>query len=114
MSYLRTKLVLASRIGDLLGPIEGPTVGPNHSALRQQAALAVSLGLTGKLCLDEKQTVVINENICPTESEFALAQEFFEDFFAAGGMVRDGSDPPRIKRAEKILNSARALGVLEN
>lgn len=114
MSYPRTKLVLASRIGDLPGPIDGPTVGPNHSALRQQATLAVSLGLTGKLCLDEKQTVVINETICPTESDIVWAQEFFEDFLASGGMVRDGSDPPRIKRAEKILNLARALGVLQD
>jgi hypothetical protein len=28
-------------------------------------------------------------------------------------MIRDGSDPPRLKRAEKILNLAKALGVLE-
>ena len=48
MSYPRTKLVLASRIGDLPGPIDGPTVGPNHSVLRQQAALAVgAAGLLG-------------------------------------------------------------------
>ena len=114
MSYPRTKLVLASRIGDLPGPIDGPTVGPNHSALRQQAALAVTLGLTGKLCLDEKQTVVINETICPTESDIVWAQEFYADFAASGGMIRDGSDPPRLKRAEKILSLARALGVLED
>ena len=113
MSYPRTKLVLASRIGNLPGPIDGPTVGPNHAALRQQAALAVSLGLTGKLCLDEKQTVVINETICPTESDIVWAQEFFEDFENSGGVVRDGSDPPRLKRAEKILGLASQLGMLD-
>ena len=113
MSYPRTKLVLASRIGNLPGPIDGPTVGPNHSALRQQATLAVSLGLTGKLCLDERQTVVINETICPTESDIVWAQEFVADFETSGGVVRDGSDPPRLKRAEKILNLAEALGMLE-
>ena len=114
MSYPRTKLVLASRIGNLPGPIDGPTVGPNHSALRQQATLAVSLGLTGKLCLDERQTVVINETICPTESDIVWAREFVAGFEAAGGVVRDGSDPPRLKRAEKILNLAHALGMLDN
>ena len=113
MSYPRTKLVLASRIGDLPGPIDGPTVGPNHAVLRQQATLAVSLGLTGKLCLDERQTVVINETICPTESDIVWAQEFVADFETYGGVVRDGSDPPRLKRAEKILNLASALGMLE-
>lgn len=112
MSYPRTRLVLASRIGDLPGPIDGPTVGPNHAALRQQASLAVSLGLTGKLCLDERQTVVINESICPTESDIVWAQEFLADFESAGGVIRDGSDPPRLKRAEKILNLASALGIL--
>lgn len=114
MSYPRTKLVLASRIGNLPGPIDGPTVGPNHAALRQQAALAVSLGLTGKLCLDEKQTVVINETICPTESDIVWAQEFRAEFEASGGVVRDGSDPPRLKRAEKILNLAVELGMLDH
>ena len=112
MSYPRTRLVIASRIGDLPGPIDGPTVGPNHASLRQQAALAVSLGLTGKLCLDEKQTVVINETICPTESDIVWAQEFIEDFENSGGVVRDGSDPPRLKRAEKILGLATQLGML--
>jgi citrate lyase subunit beta / citryl-CoA lyase len=113
MSYPRSRLVIASRIGDLPGPIDGPTVGPNHAALKQQASLAVSLGLTGKLCLDEKQTVVINETICPTESDVVWAEEFLADFGAAGGVVRDGSDPPRLKRAEKILGLARQLGMLD-
>jgi citrate lyase subunit beta / citryl-CoA lyase len=113
MSYPRSRLVVASRIGNLPGPIDGPTVGPNHGQLRQQASLAVSLGLTGKLCLDEKQTVVINDTICPATSDIVWAQEFMADFKAAGSMVRDGSDPPRLKRAEKILNLATSLGVLE-
>lgn len=112
MSYPRSRLVVASRIGDLPGPIDGPTVGPNHATLRQQATLAVSLGLTGKLCLDEKQTVVINETICPTESDIVWAQEFLADFEGAGSVVRDGSDPPRMKRAEKILRLAREFGIL--
>ncbi len=114
MSYPRSRLVVASRIGNLPGPIDGPTVGPNHATLRQQAALAVSLGLTGKLCLDEKQTVVINETICPTESDIVWAQEFLADFESAGSVVRDGSDPPRKKRAEKILKLAQEFGIIDS
>jgi citrate lyase subunit beta / citryl-CoA lyase len=113
MSYPRSRLVVASRIGDLPGPIDGPTVGPNHGVLRQQSGLAVTLGLTGKLCLDEKQTVVINDSICPTTSDIVWANEFLEDFNASGGVVRDGSDPPRLKRAEKILSLAGAFGLLD-
>jgi citrate lyase subunit beta / citryl-CoA lyase len=112
MSYPRSRLVVASRIGNLPGPIDGPTVGPNHGLLRQQSSLAVSLGLTGKLCLDEKQTVVINDTICPTTSDVVWAQEFLEEFQASGGVVRDGSDPPRIVRAQKILNLAGAFGLV--
>lgn len=111
MSYPRTRLVVASRIGDLPGPIDGPTVGSNHGQIRQQAGLAVTLGLTGKLCLDEKQTVVINETICPTTSDIVWANEFMQDFHTSGGVIRDGSDPPRIKRAEKILTLAKDLGI---
>lgn len=113
MSYPRSRLVVASRIGDLPGPIDGPTVGPNHGLLRQQSGLAVSLGLTGKLCLDEKQTAVINDTIRPTTSDIIWANEFMEDFNASGGVVRDGSDPPRLKRAEKIINLAKSLGILD-
>jgi citrate lyase subunit beta / citryl-CoA lyase len=112
MSYPRSRLVVASRIGNLPGPIDGPTVGPNHGLLRQQSSLAVSLGLTGKLCLDEKQTVVINDTICPTSSDVVWAQEFLAEFEASGGVVRDGSDPPRIVRAQKILNLASAFGMV--
>ncbi|MFM1950346.1 MAG: hypothetical protein RL418_33 [Actinomycetota bacterium] len=111
MSYPRSRLVVASRIGNLPGPIDGPTVGPNHGLLRQQSTLSVSLGLTGKLCLDEKQTVVINDTICPAASDVVWAEEFLADFEAAGGVVRDGSDPPRLKRAEKILTLANAFGI---
>lgn len=114
MSYPRSRLVVASRIGNLPGPIDGPTVGPNHASLRQQANLAVSLGLTGKLCLDEKQTVVINETICPTESDIVWAREFLADFEGAGSVVRDGSDPPRKKRAEKILKLAHEFGIIDS
>ena len=55
MAYPRSRLVVASRIGDLPGPIDGPTVSNNHQVLRDQSAMTVSLGLTGKLCLDPGQ-----------------------------------------------------------
>lgn len=114
MSYPRSRLVVASRIGNLPGPIDGPTVGPNHAFLRQQSTLAVSMGLTGKLCLDEKQTVVVNETICPTESDLVWAREFLADFEGAGSVVRDGSDPPRKKRAEKVLKLAHEFGIIDS
>jgi len=111
MAYPRSRLVVASRIGGLPGPIDGPTVGSNHGVLREQAAITVALGLTGKLCLEREQIPVINEAISPAKSDVAWARDFLADFRARGCVIRDGSDRPRLGRAEKIERLARAFGV---
>ncbi len=111
MLYPRSRLVVASRIGNLPGPIDGPTVSSSHPVLREQSAVAVALGLTGKLCLDVEQLPVINEVISPTQSDVTWARDFLTDFDARGRVVRDGSDPPRLGRAQKIDKLARAFGV---
>lgn len=111
MAYPRSKLVVASRVGDLPGPIDGPTVGSSHPILREQSQVAVSLGLTGKLCLDTEQLPVINEVISPTPTDVAWAQDFLDDFEARGKVIRDGSDLPRLGRAQKIQRLAQAFGV---
>jgi citrate lyase subunit beta/citryl-CoA lyase len=111
MAYPRSRLVVASRIGDLPGPIDGPTVGSAHSVLREQSQLAVALGLTGKLCLDVAQLAVINETISPTRSDVTWARDFLADFEARGRVIRDGSDPPRLGRAQKIVRLADAFGI---
>ncbi|MDH6180234.1 citrate lyase subunit beta/citryl-CoA lyase [Microbacteriaceae bacterium SG_E_30_P1] len=111
MAYPRSRLVVASRVGGLPGPIDGPTVGTNHPVLREQSSVAVALGMTGKLCLDIDQLPIINEVISPTRSDVAWAREFLADFEARGRVIRDGSDLPRLGRAEKIERLARAFGV---
>ncbi|MGV8858770.1 HpcH/HpaI aldolase/citrate lyase family protein [Rhodoglobus sp.] len=111
MAYPRSRLVIASRVGNLPGPIDGPTVGTNHPVLREQGSMAVALGMTGKLCLDLEQLPIINEVISPTRSDVAWAREFLEDFEARGRVIRDGSDLPRLGRAQKIDKLARAFGV---
>jgi citrate lyase subunit beta/citryl-CoA lyase len=111
MAYPRSRLVVASRIGGLPGPIDGPTVGRQHAVLREQAQVAVSLGLTGKLALDVEQLPVINEVISPTSSDVAWARDFLAEFEERGRVIRDGSDLPRLGRAQKIENLARAFGV---
>jgi len=39
------------------------------------------------------------------------ATDFMDDFKARGGVIRDGSDLPRLGRAEKIMKLAVAYGV---
>lgn len=111
MAYPRSRLVISSRVGGLPGPIDGPTVGHSHPVLREQAQVAVSLGMTGKLCLDTEQLPIINEVISPTRSDVAWARDFLADFEAGGRVIRDGSDLPRLGRAQKIDRLARAFGV---
>ena len=111
MAYPRSRLVVASRVGELPGPIDGPTVGTAHAILREQSQIAVSLGLTGKLCLDTDQLPVINEVISPTPTDVAWAQDFLDDFESRGRVIRDGSDLPRLGRAQKIQRLAAAFGV---
>ena len=114
MAYPRSRLVVASRVGNLPGPIDGPTVGTSHPVLREQGEVAVALGMTGKLCLDVDQLPIINEVISPTRSDVAWARDFLADFEARGRVIRDGSDLPRLGRAEKIDRLARAFGVEPN
>lgn len=111
MAYPRAKLVVASRVGGLPGPIDGPTVGTSHPILREQTDVTVAMGMTGKLCLAMDQTPVINEVISPTPTDTAWALDFLADFAARGGVIRDGSDLPRLGRARKIKHLADAFGV---
>ncbi|WP_459643102.1 HpcH/HpaI aldolase/citrate lyase family protein [Kineococcus sp. NUM-3379] len=111
MAYPRSRLVTASRIGGLPGPVDGPTVGGGMPELREQTAVAVSLGMTGKLCLDPAHAPVVNEAMSPTGTDVAWALDVLAEFEASGGLVRDGSDLPRIGRARRIRELAEALGV---
>lgn len=112
MAYPRARLVVSSRVGGLPGPIDGPTVGSSHPILREQSAITVSMGMTGKLCLQAEQTPVVNEVISPTRTDVEWAHEFLADFDARGRIVRDGSDLPRLGRARKIMQLAEAFDVL--
>lgn len=111
MAYPRARLVVASRCGDLPGPIDGPTVGTSHPTLREQSAITVAMGMTGKLCLSPDQTPVVNEVISPTRTDVDWAHSFLADFDARGRIVRDGSDLPRLGRARKIMQLAEAFQV---
>ena len=112
MAYPRTRLVLASRIGGLPGPIDGPTVASTHPVLREQAADGVALGMTGKLCLDSEQPAVINESMSPTPADVAWALDFLAEFEADGRVIRDGSDKPRLARAETIKRRAELFRIV--
>ena len=111
MAYPRARLVVASRVGGLPGPIDGPTVGESHPVLREQSGVTVMMGMTGKLCLSADQAPVVNEVISPMRTDVTWAYDFLADFRARGEVIRDGSDLPRLGRARKIVTLAEAFDV---
>lgn len=106
MAYPRSRLVVASRIGGLTGPVDQPTVSTQHATVREHCADAVALGMTGKLCLDREQPALINEEMSPSAADVAWAFDFLAAFEAEGGVIKDGSYKPRIARANVIKERA--------
>lgn len=110
LAYARSKLVVASRVGQLPGPIDGPTVGALGEDLLAACKVTASMGMTGKLCLLLEAADTINKGLSPSESEIKWAHELL-DAHAAGAVVGDGSYLPRLARAEKISALADSYGL---
>ncbi|KQR52337.1 aldolase [Leifsonia sp. Leaf336] len=114
LAYPRSRLVVASRVGSLPGPIDGPSVVDGVPIVTEQSRSASALGLTGRLCLREAQVAIVNEVMAPSAEEVSWASDFLEEFDACGRVVRDGSDLPRLGRAERILELDRAFSSAPN
>ncbi|MCC3289857.1 MULTISPECIES: CoA ester lyase [unclassified Arthrobacter] len=110
LAYARSKLVVASRVGQLPGPIDGPTVGALGEKLLDACKVTQSMGMTGKLCLMPEATDFINQGLSPSGSEITWAHELLEAH-AAGAVVGDGSYLPRLARAQKISSLADSYGL---
>jgi citrate lyase subunit beta/citryl-CoA lyase len=110
LAYARAKLVVASRVGQLPGPIDGPTVGALGNELLDACKVTASMGMTGKLCLRPEAADTINKGLSPSESEIQWAHELL-DAHASGAVVGDGSYLPRLARAQKISSLADSYGL---
>ncbi|HYB37835.1 MAG TPA: CoA ester lyase [Mycobacterium sp.] len=111
LAYVRSRFTIAARAANLPSAIDGPTIGSNPLKLIEATAVSVEFGMTGKICLSRDQCSVVNEGLSPSQDEIAWAKEFFAEFERDGGEIRNGSDLPRIARATKILELARAYGI---
>src|SRR5215208_4261134 len=111
LAYARSRFTIAAKAAHLPSAIDGPTIGSNALKLIEATAVSTEFGMTGKICLTPDQCSVINEGLSPSQDEIAWAKEFFAEFERDGGEVRNGSDLPRIARANKILELARAYGI---
>ena len=80
--------------------------------LSEATAVSAEFGMTAKICLTPEQCPTVNEGLSPSQDEIVWAKEFFAEFERDGGEIRNGSDLPRIARANKILDLARAYGIV--
>lgn len=111
LAYTRSRFTIASKAAGLPSAIDGPTIGSNPRKLTEATAVSTEFGMTGKICLSPDQCAVVNDGLSPSQDEIAWAKEFFAEFERDGGEIRNGSDLPRIARATKILELARAYGI---
>ncbi|HTX97425.1 MAG TPA: CoA ester lyase [Mycobacterium sp.] len=111
LAYTRSRFTIASKAANLPSAIDGPTIGSNPLKLIEATAVSVEFGMTGKICLSPDQCSHVNDGLSPSQEEISWAKEFFAEFERDGGEIRNGSDLPRIARATKILELARAYGI---
>ncbi len=109
LAYSRSQLVVASRAAHIPGPIDGPT--RDQAQLADGVALTRRMGMTGKLALDSGQIAEINTGLSPAPTDIAWAHAFVETFNKNGGKPKNGSDLPRLHRAQTILHKADMLGI---
>ncbi|MFW0109248.1 HpcH/HpaI aldolase/citrate lyase family protein [Rothia sp. P13129] len=113
LSYARSQLVLASRVGGLPGPIDGPSLGKHGGSLMSDCAVTSSHGMTGKLLLDPQQAETINIALAPSEEEIQWAREMLAES-TNGAVPKDGSYLPRLARARKVSELAKTYGLWRN
>lgn len=111
LAYARSRFTIAAKASHLPSAIDGPTVGSSALKLSEATAVSAEFGMTGKICLTPDQCSTVNEGLSPSQDEIAWAKEFFAEFQRDGGEIRNGSDLPRIARANKILDLATSYGI---
>jgi citrate lyase subunit beta/citryl-CoA lyase len=111
LAYARSRFTIAAKAAHLPSAIDGPTVGSSALKLSEATAVSAEFGMTGKICLTPDQCSAVNEGLSPSQDEISWAKEFFAEYERDGGEIRNGSDLPRIARATKILDLARAYGI---
>ncbi|GAA4819124.1 HpcH/HpaI aldolase/citrate lyase family protein [Tomitella cavernea] len=111
LAYVRSQLVLASHLGGCAPPIDGPTMDADPDVLARETAISADMGMTGKLALHPAQTAAINAHLSPGADEIAKARELIARLGEDGSRIADGSDRPRLARAQSLLEHARDFGL---
>ncbi len=120
-SYLaRTQLVLACKAAGIQAIDSVFSDISDMEALKANVLDAKALGFDGMGCIHPRQVKVVKENFAPNAKEIEKAQKIVHAFILATekglGVVSLGSkmiDPPVVKRAERTINLALSMGIIE-
>ena len=104
----RFEIVLASRLGGLVPPVDGVTPELKDAGLlTDEVARSRILGFGAKLCIHPAQVAFTNDGFTPSEAEIDWASRVLSALSAASGSVVqvDGKmvDRPVIERARQVL-----------
>lgn len=116
--YARTRLVNACKAAKIQAIDSIFTDVANMTDLRKVAEESAAMGFDGMGCIHPKQIAVIHEAFAPSAQQIEEAKEIMEAFkiaMAQGqGVVTVNNkmiDAPVVKRAQKIIDKAHALGI---
>ena len=118
--YARSALVIASRAADVEAPLDSVWFDIRDGrGLQRSARRAKQLGFQGKMAIYPTQVEPINTAFSPTADEVAFAARVVEAFQHAeaegsAAIQLDGQliDYPIVESAQRLLATARALGLL--
>lgn len=110
--YFRSRIVLVSRLANLVPPVDSPSVAiEDDLEVEFDARGARRLGFGAKLCIHPRQIDAVNRSFLPSSVELAWAYRVMAIAESSGGAAAsmDGKmiDKPVIQRAQAILAEVR-------
>ncbi|WP_346892335.1 CoA ester lyase [uncultured Roseibium sp.] len=109
LAHARSEIVLASRIADKPGPVDGVTAETRDmDVIRNDAAYAAELGFKGKLLIHPAQLSPAKAGFRPSDDEIAWADRVVSAAGNGGVAKLDGKmvDAPVIAKAKAVLARA--------
>jgi len=108
LDYVRSCLVLQSRLAGLAKPVDGVTVDfRNQDVLKADVVRSRRYGFGAKLCIHPAQVDAVNEGYAPSAKEIDWATRVLEgvEKFGLGAFALEGKllDKPLFIRAQRIL-----------
>ena len=120
LAYARGAIAVAARAAGVLA-LDTPFFSfRDPVALKANTEMSKAIGFKGRFAIHPAQLDIINGVYSPSEEEISQAQREIESFEEAAAMGRgstslDGKviDVPVVKRAQALIEKARAMGLAE-